>query len=210
MSQVLEGLLHFSPLGTFIGAAVAAVGLWVKVRQDGKDLRRKQAEVARLVYNDLHQDEYSMAAMLMLDYQGWRHTTKDFDKIEISYDDVKLALSVQHASKRPDKELLVRRAFDSLFAKLENVMSLADGKVGLVLWTDFAALFGYYVFLMRQDPYAELLSTYARSFGFMKIVDLIADEDGYPVVITDDLKRTVLMIAALLGPRKPADLLREE
>lgn len=149
-TETMEALTHYLSLGTFVGAVVAAGALFAKLSQDRKDLRRKQAEVARLVYNDLHQDEYSMAALIMLDFREWRHTTKDFSKIEVSYEDVKTALTVMHQDNRPDTELLVRRAIDSLFSKLENVIALAHKDIGLIRWSDFAALFGYYVHLMRK------------------------------------------------------------
>ncbi|MDB5069973.1 MAG: hypothetical protein JWM87_1084 [Candidatus Eremiobacteraeota bacterium] len=186
-AQVLDILIHFSPLGTFVGAFIAVTALFIKLFQDEKDLRRKQAEVARLVYNDLHQDEYSMAALIMLDYQGWRHNTKDFKDITIYYDDVKTALTVKHETNRPDKELLVRRAFDTMFAKLENIVALARRDIGLVRWSDFSTLFAYYVYLMRQDRYSGLLIEYARTYGSTMIVELISRDDLYPLKLPDDL-----------------------
>jgi len=170
--------MRYSSIGTLIGAAVAAIAFVIKLLQDGKDLRRKQAEVARLVYIDLHEDEYSKAALLMLDFSGWRHTTRDFEKVEIFYEDVKTALTVKHSRNRPDKELLVRRAFDTLFGKLENVMVLAGRDVCLVRWLDFADLFGYNINNMRDKGFAEILSAYAN----------LKRPDVYPIpAFPDDL-----------------------
>src|SRR5947209_15243678 len=183
--QVLELLTHYVSFGTFVGAVVAASALVLKLKQDAKDLRRKQAEVSRLLYNDLHQDEYSMAALLMLDYPCWRHSTKDFSKIEISFQDVEIALTVMHQVDRPEKELLVRRSFDALFSKLENVIELAHREIGLVRWSDFAALFGFYISLMRQPKLAKLLTAYATEYGSSRIVDVIARSVLYPLARFD-------------------------
>lgn len=179
--QIFDWLLHWVPLATFVGAFVAAAAFIWKLRQDAKDLRLKQAEVARLLYNDIHQDEYSMAALLMLDYPGWKYTTKEFSEIEIFFTDVELALTVMHQVDRPKKELLVRRSFDTLFAKFENVVELADKRIGLVRWPDFAALFGFYIHLMREPKVAELLIAYAKEYGSSRIIELIRCRDLYPI-----------------------------
>jgi hypothetical protein len=181
LGTLLDTIVHFSPLGAVLSAFAAAIALSIKVFQDAKGLRRKQAEVARQVYNDLHQDEYAMAALIMLDYPGWRHNTSDFSKVEIHYTDVISALETMHARNRTDKELLVRRSFDMLFAKLENVMVLSSSEINLVRWSDFAALFGFYVHLMRQDDFATFLVKYASQYGFTKIVELVTRNDLYPI-----------------------------
>jgi hypothetical protein len=179
--HVFNMVARYSPIGTLIGASVAATAFVIKVRQDAKDLRRKQAEVARLVYIDLHEDEYSKAALLMLDFSGWRHTTRDFEKVEIFSEDVMTALTVKHDANRPDKELLVRRAFDTLFGKLENAMVLAKPDICLVRWSDFADLFGYNINNMRNETFAEMLTAYANQYGFRMIVELIKRPDVYPI-----------------------------
>lgn len=177
--QLVESFARISPIATLISVGIATIALYIKIRQDAKDLRRRQAEVARLVYIDLHQDEYSKAALLMLDFEGWRHTTRDFKNVRIVNDDIKTALAEMRGPPRPDKELLVRRSFDTLFGKLENVMVLADPKIGLVQWTDFAELFGYNIHNMRDGESSKILSAYARQYGLQKIVNLIKHPDDY-------------------------------
>ncbi|HEY0394184.1 MAG TPA: hypothetical protein VGD01_06785 [Candidatus Elarobacter sp.] len=183
--EIVEFATHYVGWGTFVSAAVAAFALRSKVSQDRQSLRRKQAEVARLVYNDLQQDEYSVAALLMLDYQGWRHRTSDFDKIELYFADVEHALRKETPINRPDKELLVRRSIDSMFGKLEYVAALANEEIALLRWRDFAALFGFYIELMRREPYRDILLRYAKEFDFSMVVEIIEDPKRYPIPIRD-------------------------
>ena len=183
LHNVLNPFVHYAPLGTLISAIAAAVALIVKVRQDKTDLRRKQAEIARQVYNDLHNDEYAMCALLMLDFPDWRYTTKDFKQIPVKFRDVLAALTVRSeiAVPRPDEELLIRRSFDSAFAKLDNIVALSSPSVGLVQWSDFASLFGFYIALMRHPYFKETLVAYAREYGFSTSADVIENPDAYPI-----------------------------
>jgi hypothetical protein len=179
VAQVITPILA---AGTLVSAFVAVRSLQAKIDQDGKDLRRKQAEVARLVYNDLREDEYSVAALLMLDYEGWRHRTCDFqEKIELSFADVRSALATESPRPRPDKELLVRRSIDSMFDKLEYVAALAEPTIALLLWKDFAELFGFYVGVMRSEPWRDALLRYAEEFKFHYVVRIIKDDKYYPI-----------------------------
>jgi hypothetical protein len=60
-------------------------------------------------------------------------------------------------------------------------MVLADRKIGLVQWADFAELFGYNIHNMRDGDSSKILSAYATEYGFQKIVSLIDHPDDYRI-----------------------------
>src|SRR5690349_14296200 len=97
-------------VAAFLGIIQAALGLRAKQR----DLRWRQASVAKKLNDEMMEDPESWGAMLMLDYPGIEIELKKNDTIAPTPSEILHALSGGRR-KLSDVEAKIRLCFDSLF-----------------------------------------------------------------------------------------------
>ncbi|HZO93119.1 MAG TPA: hypothetical protein VFB22_05070 [Candidatus Baltobacteraceae bacterium] len=177
----LSGFNEISTVTGLVVAIIAAVTFIFKVAQDGHELRRRQAESARVLVRDIYDTPLSMAALNMLDYASltYRDEARRRD-LFLKQRDVIWGLRCEDVKELSTNDIFVRDAFDLLFLKLEQVVSLL--RVRSLRWTDVSAVLGYYVFLVRRDPeLSKAVTTYGKVYGFPSVAALIEDQSRYQV-----------------------------
>ena len=191
----------FTELSTIGGLSLACIGavtFIVKVAQDKREFRRKQAESARLLIRDVYDTAPSMAALNMLDYASLTYDDLARNRqLFLTQEDVVFGLRSANVDELSAGDIYVRDCFDALFLKLEQLASLLSVKY--ICWEDVSAVLGYYLFLIRRDSkLMPMVTNYAKIYGFPRVAAMIDDANKYPVDKFRGADET-------MGERRPPD-----
>jgi len=150
---------------TFISAVVTGgFAVW----QWRKDLRWKQAELARILLDEIFDYDPSNDAWRMVDGE---ETYKDAqgDQYRIDMAMVRKALPKPWNDECAGPDVYVRWCFDALFYYLERLEQSVQIK--LVRVEDLIAPTSYYIALMAQDK--KLFEDYAKLIRFKRALDFM-------------------------------------
>lgn len=157
-----------------IGALIAAFKAISELRENRiqriKELRWKQANLAKELLDEMFEDKYSMAAMLMLDWDGREFNIVEGKNEEISYDELPAALTTDADSMKKgfyQKQVFIRDCFDRFFYHLDRLEWCI--KTDLILFEDVSFPTSYYIERMKkhQKRFEQIVfENFMDTFGY--------------------------------------------
>jgi hypothetical protein len=151
--QTMTALKDYGQLlGYFVAVPVGAVGLVKAVyeiganrRQRADELRWKQANAAKELLDDIHNQELARQAIHMLDWSegGAEYKIRDDGLIcRINYPDVLKALAMNRGEAQDDRSAYIRDCFDWLFYRIDRIEHYI--RRGLIQFDDVEDVFRVY------------------------------------------------------------------
>jgi hypothetical protein len=157
-------------IAAWVGIATGLVAIstfFYSIQQRRKELRWKQAELARKLLDDLFADVDAAQGLYMLD--GVRYPYKDFydQAIEVRTEDVVVTLNKMLATQHLDgKETKILFCLDSLLYFLNRIENSLIS--GLVLFQDINTPCEYYVALIARHK--SVFSQYMLRVGYKSLL----------------------------------------
>ncbi|MBI4660018.1 MAG: hypothetical protein HY735_14350 [Verrucomicrobia bacterium] len=190
-AAVTDNVEHYSFVATIFGviwAAVWAVKQWreetgrrredqakereskrTEVLQREQELRWKQAELARIMFDGIFDYDPSNDAWRMVDGEEEGYKNSRGNEYRINMDLVRQALPAPWSDERGGPEVYVRWCFDALFYSLEQIEHSVQ--LGILRFEDLEAPAAYYVALMTKDK--KLFQDYAELIRFRRAVQFM-------------------------------------
>lgn len=164
-------------------AAIAALvqGAWA-LRERRRELRWKQAELARVLMDEWFGREPSNTALVMIDEGNGRYGSKDLGAYDVNAGDVRSALAITgsgdhaHATNSSDKDRFLRICFDALFFQFERAQHSID--IGVVRRKDMEVPTGYYV--RRLATFASEVERYLEFSELLRARKFLRSFRGWP------------------------------
>lgn len=139
--------LCVATIGGPITAALAILQAWANRKQRKRDLRWKQAELARELSEEVWKTAYSRCALEMIDSPGRAFTLREEKSIVIKESDMLAALTVD-AEPSDKRSVFIRDSFDELFYFLERFEHCI--RVGLITFEDVRFPWEYYAGVLAR------------------------------------------------------------
>ena len=168
---------------TMCGIFVALSQFGVKLWQDRREFRRKQAQKAVDVITEIQRDGDSSQALMMLDYFGRPFDVPNFERVQIEPRHIVVGLRCdepaghEYGNLSP-VDIYIRDVFDHFLTQFENVTNMVD--VGLVRWSEIDRCFGYYLAIMRSTAYRDVFEKFCTKYGYFGVGAVITDEKRFP------------------------------
>jgi hypothetical protein len=161
-------------------ATVAVTQFAIKLYQDNREFRRKQARNAADLADKIWASEDCRRAIALLDYDEGYHQLPGIDeKVSISVTEFHHALRTTNL-ELSEQEIAIRDStMDKLFLAFEQMY--AHLRVGLVAWTDVAILLYYPIKLLRSDVHRDVAGDYAKKFDLFGTYSIITNAKRYPL-----------------------------
>jgi hypothetical protein len=135
-----------------VGVAIAFAKGRTEVRENreqrARELRWRQASAGREIVNEMLSDEYSDAALTMLDWSGLEYEIAPGRRVTVTHADYVAALRIEQL-QFTDEEQYTRDCFDTLFYYMGTMEHLQES--GLVGFDDVVYPLDYYANRMRED-----------------------------------------------------------
>jgi hypothetical protein len=135
-----------------IGVGVAFVKARVEIRENreqrARELRWQQANAGKHLVDELLSDEYSDAALTMLDWSGLEYEITPKERVVVTREDYVSALRVENLNFT-EKEQYIRDCFDTLFYYMGTMQHHEEN--ALVRFDDVVYPLDYYANRMRHD-----------------------------------------------------------
>ncbi len=140
-------------VAVFIGllsAMLALINVFIGLYQRSKDMRWKQAELARKLFDEIFDFQPSYNALIMIDELSENFQLNDEESISVSFADIDNALTTPIINHSP-KAKYIRRCFDALFYHMERVEQSV--KINVVRFEDVQKPAEYYIERLALHKY---------------------------------------------------------
>jgi hypothetical protein len=170
-----------------VGAIIALVQFGIKIAQDKREFRRKQAQNAADLTDKIWASEDCQRAVALLDYDTRSYKFPELDN-NIDIDTVKFHRAMRTVDlELSEEEIAIRDGtMDKLFLILEQ--AYARLRVNLVVWSDIAILLYYPIKLLRSQQHSEVIAGYAKAFDLIGTYSIITDDGKYPLPASLDVR----------------------
>jgi hypothetical protein len=141
-------------------AAFKAIAEW------RKNLRWKQAEMAKTCLDEIWNDQLAFAALKMLDWTGLSFKLPDGDRTpQITHEQRRNSLRVIDTEFPPgDPGPFIRDAFDNLFDGFERLEHFI--RIKLIRFEDVEPRLRYYVGKLGTDDERPVVEVFLNAYGF--------------------------------------------
>jgi hypothetical protein len=146
VAQVVSWLV--ASIGGVIAAFIAISQSRRDIFERMKSRRWKQAEMAKIVLDEVYNDEKARSALYMLDWNGRVYSDGDRLTNPLSTEAVLVALRTTNTHFQPD-EMFVRDCFDRLFDYLERIEHYIN--ISLITFEDVEHSLLYYVNIIASQ-----------------------------------------------------------
>jgi hypothetical protein len=160
-------------IGGLIAAGKAISELRDSTQQKKRDLRWRQAEMAKQLLDELFGSLEARAALKMLDWDGLPYKTPDGGTTQpITHKIRRDSLRTQDPVFRPGEDgPFIRDAYDALFDSFERLEHFI--RIELIQFEDVAPVLRYYVSKMWQDDERKVVKSFLDAYGFARASDFL-------------------------------------
>lgn len=143
-----EILTRLIALGTAIGAVI---GYFISLKEKHSERKSKQAQSAKQLVDEIHDDEYAKAAVKMMDWFEVikAERAKDKGKVETNYELVLSALSKVKLKKHTPEEHEIMECFDWFFYFIDRIEQGVQEE--LICFENVKYIFWPYFKKIRKD-----------------------------------------------------------
>jgi hypothetical protein len=164
----------FFQILAWLGAVVA---VFKAIAEWRKNLRWKQAEMAKTCLDEIWSNELALAALKMLDWTGLSFKQGDGDTTPaISHAQRRASLRiVDTAFPAGDPSPFIRDAYDNLFDGFERLEHFI--RIKLIRFEDVEPQLRYYVTKLSAPDERPVVETFLKAYGFARALNFL---DRFP------------------------------
>ena len=170
---VVTAISSLAPAATGVGVIIALQQWIASIRLRRRELRWKQAEQGKRLFDEIIANPESARALLMIDSKE-RTYLREAGAIHLTHHSVLAALSADHPT---EDQLFVRDAFDQLFYLLDRARQFRDA--GLVKDADVRIPASYYAGRMARRGAKGTYEAYLASTGYNDLLTFLTRLPGW-------------------------------